>query len=258
MQRRCVLASGNQGKLREFAQLLLPLNMQVIDQTSLGIASCPEPHLTFLENALEKARHASRGSGLPALADDSGICLPILNGSPGVLSARFAQTVEFQCNDDLSVDQRNNLALADSVSKQIALLRTDKARDASAGNITEGPTSEGNNSARRTIASSAPSLISSPTASPIDENQLRKAYYVCVLVYLRSATDPQPLIAQATWWGLFADQPRGSGGFGYDAHFYLPDHQCTVAQLPPEQKNQVSHRAQAMQQLLKQMQYAVD
>jgi XTP/dITP diphosphohydrolase len=214
MQRRCVLASGNQGKLREFAQLLLPLNMQVIDQTSLGIASCPEPHLTFLENALEKARHASRESGLPALADDSGICLPILNGSPGVLSARFAQSIEFQGNDDLSVDQRNNLALANSVSKQIA--------------------------------------------SSIDENQLRRAYYVCVLVYLRSAADPQPLVAQATWWGLFADQPSGAGGFGYDAHFYLPDHQCTVAQLPPEKKNQVSHRAQAMQQLLKQMQYAVD
>jgi XTP/dITP diphosphohydrolase len=214
MQRRCVLASGNQGKLREFAQLLLPLNMQVIDQTSLGIASCPEPHLTFLENALEKARHASRESGLPALADDSGICLPILNGSPGVLSARFAQSIEFQGNDDLSVDQRNNLALANSVSKQIA--------------------------------------------SSIDENQQRRAYYVCVLVYLRSAADPQPLVAQATWWGLFADQPSGAGGFGYDAHFYLPDHQCTVAQLPPEKKNQVSHRAQAMQQLLKQMQYAVD
>jgi XTP/dITP diphosphohydrolase len=253
MQRRCVLASGNQGKLREFAQLLLPLNMQVIDQTSLGIASCPEPHLTFLENALEKARHASRGSGLPALADDSGICLPILNGSPGVLSARFAQTVEFQCNDDLSVDQRNNLALADSVSKQIALLRTDKAKDTSGAH-----TSAGHTSVRRTIASSAASSISSLTASPTDENQLRKAYYVCVLVYLRSAADPQPLVAQATWWGLFADQPSGAGGFGYDAHFYLPDHQCTVAQLPPEQKNQVSHRAQAMQQLLKQMQYAVD
>jgi XTP/dITP diphosphohydrolase len=214
MQRRCVLASGNQGKLREFAQLLLPLNMQVIDQTSLGIASCPEPHLTFLENALEKARHASRESGLPALADDSGICLPILNGSPGVLSARFAQSIEFTGNDNLSVDQQNNLALAHSVSKKIALSS--------------------------------------------DENQLRKAYYVCVLVYLRSAVDPQPLVAQATWWGLFADQPSGAGGFGYDAHFYLPDHQCTVAQLPPEQKNQVSHRAQAMQQLLKQMQYAVD
>jgi XTP/dITP diphosphohydrolase len=214
MQRRCVLASGNQGKLREFAQLLLPLNMQVIDQTSLGIASCPEPHLTFLENALEKARHASRESGLPALADDSGICLPVLNGSPGVLSARFAQSIEFTGNDNLSVDQQNNLALAHSVSKKIAL--------------------------------------------SIDENQLRRAYYVCVLVYLRSAADPQPLVAQATWWGLFADQPSGAGGFGYDAHFYLPDHQCTVAQLPPEKKNQVSHRAQAMQQLLKQMQYAVD
>ncbi len=224
MQRRCVLASGNQGKLREFAQLLLPLNMQVIDQTSLGIASCPEPHLTFLENALEKARHASRQSGLPALADDSGICLPILNGSPGVLSARFAQSIEFKGNDNLSVDQRNNLALANSVAKKIALLRTDKGANISAGHT----------------------------------NQLRKAYYVCVLVYLRSATDPQPLVAQANWWGLFADQPNGAGGFGYDAHFYLPDHQCTVAQLPPEQKNQISHRAQAMQQLLEQMQYAID
>lgn len=221
MQRRCVLASGNQGKLREFAQLLLPLNMQVIDQTSLGIASCPEPHLTFLENALEKARHASRESGLPALADDSGICLPILNGAPGVVSARFAQSIKFTGNDNLSVDQRNNLALATSISKKIAL-RSDE-------NQLSG-----------------------------DDNQLRKAYYVCVLVYLRSPADPQPLVAQATWWGLFADQPSGAGGFGYDAHFYLPDHQCTVAQLPPEQKNQISHRAQAMQQLLKQMQYAID
>jgi XTP/dITP diphosphohydrolase len=248
MKRQCVLASGNQGKLREFAQLLLPLNMQVIDQTSLGIAACPEPHLTFLENALEKARHASRESGLPALADDSGICLPILNGSPGVVSARFAQSIEFKGHDNLSVDQQNNLALAISVSKKIALLQTEKGANISAGRTSAG----------RGITSSDSPTISSPTPSASDESQLRKAFYVCVLVYLRSAADPQPLVAQATWWGLFADQPNGRGGFGYDAHFYLPDYRCTVAQLPPEQKNQISHRAQAMQQLLKQMQNAID
>jgi non-canonical purine NTP pyrophosphatase (RdgB/HAM1 family) len=144
MDRRCVLASGNQGKLREFAQLLSPLNLQIVDQTSLGIDSCPEPHATFVENALEKARHAARLSGLPALADDSGICLPSLNGAPGVLSARFAQSIGFELptelstelpkdlsthasNQTVSVDQKNNLALVTEVSKKIALARSDSA-----------------------------------------------------------------------------------------------------------------------------------
>jgi XTP/dITP diphosphohydrolase len=227
MTRRCVLASGNQGKLREFAQLLLPLQMQVIDQTSLGIAACPEPHFTFLENALEKARHAARQSGLSALADDSGICLPSLGGAPGVVSARFAQSLGLPLSHNTSVDENNNLALVSCVAKKM-------------------------------VSASADLIANEHKPASFDEAQIRKAYYVCVLVYLRSATDPQPLIAQATWWGQFVDVPSGEGGFGYDAHFYLPEHRCTVAQLPPERKNQISHRAQAMQQLVVQMQNAID
>jgi XTP/dITP diphosphohydrolase len=230
MDRRCVLASGNQGKLREFAQLLSPLNLQIVDQTSLGIDSCPEPHATFVENALEKARHAARLSGLPALADDSGICLPSLNGAPGVLSARFAQSIGFELpkelsnhasNKKLNLDQTNNLALMSEISKKIALARFHAS--------TQSPTLQ------------------------FDESPIRKAYYACALVYLRSATDPQPLIAQANWWGLLQDEARGDNGFGYDGHFYLPDMQWTVAQLSAERKNQISHRAKAMQALLVQM-----
>ena len=183
---RLVLASGNAGKLREFRRLLEPLGLQVVPQAELGIAEADEPHATFIENALAKARHASAQSGLPALADDSGICVDALHGAPGVHSARYA--------GDPKSDARNNAVL-------VAALRG-------------------------------------------IEN--RRAHYYCVLVLLRQALDPQPIIAEGAWHGRVIDTPRGSGGFGYDAHFEDVATGMTGAELPLERKNELSHRGQAL------------
>lgn len=184
--RRLVLASGNSGKLREFRALLAPLAVQVISQAELAIESAAEPHPTFVENALAKARHASAASGLPALADDSGLSCPALDGLPGVRSARFA-------GDDAS-DAENNAALL------------------------------------RRLAGAAD----------------RSGHYTCVLVALRAPDDPEPVIAEARWYGQIIEAPRGTHGFGYDPHFFLPELRQTAAELDPEQKNRVSHRGQAM------------
>lgn len=198
MIRTLILASNNAGKLKEFSELFAPIGFDLRTQGEFNVPEADEPHLTFIENALEKARHAARLTGLPALADDSGICVPALKGEPGVHSARFAARVDGQPKSD----QRNNALL-------VELLR---------------------------------------------QEQDRRAYYVCVLVLLRHAEDPQPLIAQATWWGEIVMEPRGSGGFGYDPYFYLPEFGCTSAELDPAQKNTISHRGQAMQILLQQLQ----
>lgn len=189
--RELVLASGNQGKLREFDALFAQAGFRVRPQSDFGVLPCPEPHVTFVENALAKARHASRCSGLPALADDSGICAPALQGAPGVLSARYAEAVP----------------------------RSDVANNAKLG---------------------------ADLAGQAD----RAVYYVCVLVLVRHADDPQPLIAEGVWQGRWQDKAAGSHGFGYDPHFYLSEYCQTAAQLPPEIKNSISHRAQALQQLL--------
>lgn len=186
---RLVLASGNAGKLRELSALLAPLSIECVPQAALGIAEAAEPHHTFLENALAKARHASAASGLPALADDSGLCVQALGGEPGVHSARFA--------GEPRSDARNN----------------DKLVRALAG-----------------------------TAD-------RRAHYACVIVLVRHAGDPEPLVAQGRWHGVIEDAPRGDGGFGYDPHFFLPGEGCTAAQLPEERKNAVSHRGQALARL---------
>lgn len=190
---RLVLASGNAGKLREFGALLAPLGLEVCSQAELGIEPCPEPHATFVENALEKARHASRRSGLPALADDSGICVNALAGAPGVYSARYSERAGGPAGD------------------------------------------EANNR-----------LLVSRLASQPD----RSASYYCVLVLVRSADDPQPLIADGLWAGEVILEPRGSGGFGYDAYFYLPDLGLTAAELPAARKNAISHRGQALRALV--------
>lgn len=187
---RLVLASGNEGKLREFRRLLAPLGTEVIAQSGLGIAEAPEPHITFVENALAKARHASAASGLPALADDSGICVRALGGAPGVKSARYA--------GDPRSDARNN-------AKLVADLQG--------------------------IAD-------------------RRAHFVCVLVLLRHAADPEPVIAEGVWHGRIVDVPRGTGGFGYDPHFLDEGMGLTAAELPPEQKNALSHRGRALAALL--------
>ena len=187
---KLVLASNNAGKLREFSALLAPLGVTVIPQGQLNVPECPEPHYTFLENALEKARHASHVTGLPALADDSGICVEALGGKPGVLSARYA--------GEPKSDQRNNAKLIEKLQGK--------------------------------------------------DN--RRAWYYCVLVLVRHADDPQPLVADGMWLGEVQDTAAGEGGFGYDPYFYLPEFGCTVAQLAAEDKNRVSHRGKAMQAML--------
>ena len=187
---KLVLASNNAGKLREFSALLAPLGVTVIPQGQLNVPECPEPHYTFLENALEKARHASHVTGLPAMADDSGICVEALGGKPGVLSARYA--------GEPKSDERNNAKLIEKLQGK--------------------------------------------------DN--RRAWYYCVLVLVRHADDPQPLVADGMWLGEVQDAAAGEGGFGYDPYFYVPEFGCTVAQLAAEDKNRVSHRGKAMQAML--------
>jgi XTP/dITP diphosphohydrolase len=190
---RLVLASGNAGKLREFRRLLEPLGIEVTPQAELGITDADEPHVTFVENALAKARHASAQSGLPALADDSGICVDALGGAPGVHSARFA--------GEPKSDDRNNAALV---------------------------------AALRGVAD-------------------RRAHYACVLVLVRRADDPEPIIAEGRWDGRIVDVPRGDGGFGYDPHFEDVETGRTGAELPLAQKNALSHRGQAMRALIEKL-----
>jgi len=186
---KLVIASNNQGKLREINALLAPLSIEVIPQSDFNAGEIDEPHGTFIENALAKARHASRCSGLPALADDSGICVSALNGAPGVNSARYA--------GEPKSDERNNLKLVEALK---------------------------NNSDRR-------------------------AYYYCVIVLVRHADDPQPIIVDGSWYGEIIDQPRGEGGFGYDPYFFVPEFGKTSAELSAEQKNLISHRGKALAQL---------
>jgi len=187
---RLVLASNNPGKLREFARLLAPLGIDVVPQAELRIPDAPEPHITFVENALAKARHASALSGLPALADDSGVCVEALGGAPGVFSAHYA--------GDQRSDTDNNLKLV------------------------------------RELQGVAD----------------RRAHYYCVLVLVRHADDPEPLIAEGTWPGIIIDDARGDGGFGYDPHFLDVDSGLTGAELPLEIKNARSHRGHAMRTLV--------
>jgi XTP/dITP diphosphohydrolase len=187
---RLVLASQNAGKLREFRRLLSPLGFDVVPQAELGICEADEPHVTFIENALAKARHASAASGLPALADDSGICVAALGGAPGVHSARYA--------GEPKSDARNNVALLEAL---------------------------------RGIAD-------------------RRAHYYCVLVLVHHARDPEPIIAEGIWHGIVVDEPRGSGGFGYDPHFQDVESGLTGAELALARKNEISHRGRAMRRLI--------
>jgi XTP/dITP diphosphohydrolase len=193
MTQKIVLASNNQGKLNEFSQILAPLSWTVHAQAEFAVPEAEEPFFTFVENALAKARHASRHTGLPALADDSGICVRALGGKPGVLSARYA--------GEPKSDQRNNAQLISDLAA-------------------------------------------------CDD---KSAYYYCVLVYVRSEFDPQPIIADGMWHGELIDTPIGDAGFGYDPYFWLPELQKTVAQLSHEQKNSLSHRGQAIRNLLEKL-----
>ncbi len=191
---KLVLASNSADKVREFQELLAPFQFQVIPQGELGIPSAEEPYLTFVENALAKARHASAASGLPALADDSGICVHALNGEPGVRSARYAGV-----NGDNAANNQ----------KLVATL--------------QGKTDRG-------------------------------AHYACTLVMVNSADDPEPLIVQTRWYGQFIDEAKGAHGFGYDPHFFLPELGSTAAELEPAEKNLISHRGQALRELIAQLQ----
>lgn len=200
---KLVIASNNQGKLLEIQALLSPLNIKALPQASLKIQEAEEPHFTFIENALAKARHASLHSGLAALADDSGLCVEALQGRPGVYSARFADMlnpedcVETKA-DKISRDEKNNLALLSALGNQ----------------------------------------------------SNRNAYYYCALVLVRRHDDPQPIIAEGFWSGEILTAPRGSNGFGYDPLFLDIHHNKTGAELSTEIKNKISHRGQALQQLM--------
>lgn len=188
---RVVLASGNRGKLAELHQRLGDY-LDIRSQGDLGIQGPPETGLTFLENAILKARHAAQESGMAALADDSGLCVDALNGAPGIYSSRFAGA-------DAS-DEANNAKLLELLADQ--------------------PTEQ------------------------------RGARFVCTLVYIRHAEDPQPLIGSGEWRGAILTEPRGANGFGYDPLFYLSERNCTSAELDPELKNAISHRGQAIDELL--------
>lgn len=195
--KKLVIASGNAGKLREIQAILAPLGCEVLTQAALGISEAEEPHLTFVENALAKARHASERAGLPALADDSGICAIALGGEPGVHSARYASGP----GDRDERDAHNN-------AKLVAAL-----------------------------------------AAGSDH----RAYYYCAVVLVRHAADPQPLIGEGYWWGEIVAQARGRNGFGYDPHFHLPELGKTAAELDAEHKNRLSHRGQALRQLVEKL-----
>lgn len=192
---RCVLASGNAKKAKELTELFAPKGWLVSLQSELGVVQPPEDGLSFVENALIKARAASEQTGLPAIADDSGLVVPALEGAPGIYSARFAGA--------LASDAENNAQLLSEMSGLV-----DEQRD---------------------------------------------AYFVSVIVFLRHAQDPLPIVAQGVWHGRILHQAVGEGGFGYDPLFWVPTHGCASAQLPSEVKQRISHRGLAMASLLTQL-----
>ena len=191
MPKQILLASNNLGKIREVREILAEHYLAVIPQSDLNIADAAETGLTFVENAIIKARHAARLSRLPALADDSGLEVDALNGAPGVFSARYAGSG--------ATDADNNAKLIQ-------------------------------------------------TLHGIPHNQ-RTARFRCVMAYLRHADDPSPVIAEGIWEGVMLDVPRGSEGFGYDPYFFVPDKECTSAELSLEIKNRLSHRGQALRRM---------
>jgi XTP/dITP diphosphohydrolase len=187
-----VLASNNPGKVREFNELLAGHHIEVVPQSKYQVPDVEETGLTFVENAIIKARNAALHTGLLAIADDSGIEVDALNGAPGIYSARYAGK---QADDRANLDK----LLLD--------------------------------------------LIDVPEAE-------RSARFQCLMVYMRHANDPTPLIFQGTWEGRILFAPRGANGFGYDPVFYVPTHDCSSAELPPEIKNALSHRGQALRKLV--------
>lgn len=189
---RIVLASNNPGKVREIGQMLAEFDMEVLPQSDFNVSETEETGLTFVENAILKARNAAQQSGLPAIADDSGLEVDALNGAPGIYSARYA--------GEGASDLQNLMKLLDDLK--------------------DVPEAE------------------------------RSARFQCLMVYMRHANDPTPLICQGTWEGVITFVPSGEHGFGYDPVFYVPEQQCTSAELPPDTKNKLSHRGQALRALV--------
>ena len=192
MKKRIVLASNNVGKVREFNQLLEGREIEVIPQSEFSVAEIEETGLTFVENALLKARNATEHTGLPAVADDSGLEVDALQGAPGIYSARYAGA---------GASDLDNLEMLLDALKDVP-------------------------------------------------DEKRGARFQCLMVYMRHAKDPTPRIFQGAWEGRILDQARGDNGFGYDPVFYVPDQRCSSAQLPPEVKNRLSHRGQALRLLV--------
>jgi len=190
--KKVVLATGNPGKVRELANLLADFGLDIVAQTELGVVSAEETGLTFIENAILKARHAAQVTGLPAIADDSGLAVDALGGAPGIYSARYAGID--------ATDQQN----------------LEKLRVA----LKDVP------------------------------DEARQAQFHCVLVYLRHAEDPTPLVFHGRWAGVIAHEPAGEGGFGYDPIFFVPTVGKTASQLTREEKSAISHRGQALKLLL--------
>jgi XTP/dITP diphosphohydrolase len=197
MTTRLVLASNNAKKAAELHAMLAPLDIEIIAQGELGVSEAEEPHLTFVENALAKARHAAAATGLPAIADDSGLCVDALGGAPGVQSARFG--------GEPKSDARNNARLLEALAG-------------------------------------------------FPDPEQRRAYFCSVLVLVRHAEDPLPLIADGQWHGEILLAARGEGGFGYDPLFWVPELEQTAAELDAKLKNTLSHRAAAMRHLLARLQ----
>lgn len=191
--KRIVLASGNRGKVREFNELLAGLDLEVVPQSEFNVPEAEETGLSFVENAILKARNAAQHAGLPAIADDSGLEVDALKGAPGIYSARYA-----------------------------------------------GPGASDQQNLEKLLAA----LADVPDAG-------RTARFQCVIVFLRHALDPTPIICQGTWEGSILREPRGANGFGYDPVFHVPTHGCSAAELPAEVKNRLSHRGQALAKLLR-------
>ena len=199
MAEKLVIASNNKGKIAELAELLAPLGMTPVAQGQLGVGEAEEPAVTFVENAILKARHAARETGLPALADDSGLAVDALGGRPGVRSARFA--------GEHATDRDNINALLEA--------------------MTDVPDGQ------------------------------RGAQFHCVLVYLRHADDPTPIICHGRWSGSILKSPQGDGGFGYDPVFLAPEHGCSAAELSRSEKSGISHRGRALKILMEQLKAGV-
>jgi XTP/dITP diphosphohydrolase len=201
---RLVLASNNAKKLAELRPLLSPLAVELISQSALAIAEAEEPHATFVENALAKARHAAQLSGCAAIADDSGLCVAALGGEPGVASAHFAAAVDSACAS--GVDRETRRARQDAANNTLLLQRLQGVAD-------------------------------------------RRAHFLCTLVAIRHAADPEPLIACGRWTGDLLTAARGEGGFGYDPLVFIAGQGCCVGEMPAAVKNALSHRAIAMRQM---------